>query len=75
VHAQKVGVLWKLVCSGGNSGVQEVDGVWCHESMTQELQEEGRRVPKCQEGNLSQLQPDGVQLIASRTLEVNRVKC
>jgi hypothetical protein len=43
--------------------------------MTQKLQEEGRRVPKCQEGNLSQLQLDGAQLIASRTSEVDRVKC
>jgi hypothetical protein len=47
VHVQKVDVLRKLVCSGGNSGVWEVGGVWCHESVTQELQEEGRRVPKC----------------------------
>ncbi len=43
--------------------------------MTQELQEEGRRVPKCQEGDLAQLQPDGAQLIASRTSEVDRVRC
>jgi hypothetical protein len=52
-----------------------VGGVWCHESVTQELQEEGRRVPKCQEGDLAQLQPDGAQLIASRTSEVDRVRC
>jgi len=52
-----------------------VGKVWCHESVAQKFQEEGCRVPKCQEGDFSQLQPNGAQFIASRTLEVDRVMC
>ncbi len=68
-------MLRNLVCLGGNSRVWEVGRVWCHESMTQKLQEEGHCVPKCQEGDFSQLQPDGAQSIANKTSKVDRIRC